>query len=91
MQVFLPGQAREVQYRLYKTLNIAKSPKKSIRSLYILEWPLNGEEDDDFKITFANLPMVKCQLKAKMRPFKLENFDEKNLHLRQKKWDFVDN
>jgi hypothetical protein len=74
---------------LQKTLNIAKSSKKCIRSLYVLEWPLNGEEDDDFKITFANLPMVKGQFEAKMRPFKLENFDEKNLHLRQKKWEYI--
>jgi hypothetical protein len=33
-------------------------------TIYVLEWPLNGEEDDDFKITFANLPMVKGQFKA---------------------------
>jgi hypothetical protein len=58
-------------------------------TICIIEWPLNGEEDDDFKITFANLPMVKGQYKAKMRPFKLEDFDEKNLHLRQKKWEYI--
>jgi hypothetical protein len=33
--------------------------------------------------------MVKGQFEAKMRPFKLENFDEKNLHLRQKKWEYI--
>jgi hypothetical protein len=50
---------------------------------------MNGEEDDDFKITFANLPTTKSQFKAKMRPTKLGNFDVKKLHLRQKKCEYI--
>ena len=71
---FMPVE-RNVVYRLPKTLNIKKSAKKCIRSLYVLECPLNGEENDVFKITFVNLPKTKSQYKQKMRPTKLGNFD----------------